>query len=305
MSTSTDDGFAYYAKHGIISDPGSFSGLFKNLPSDISQLCRIIQGLLLHVFWAERYGEKLSEERIADTGIRHVEQMLAKLQKIEGGPIGESRQLNNRLVGNCRTFSLLLAAMLQNQGKPARARCGFGRYFKPGWYEDHWICEYWSGEQSRWIMIDAQLDDFQCQELDVGFDPLDVPRDQFIVGGKAWLWCRNGEADPDNFGIFDMRGLWFVRGNLIRDIAALNKVELLPWDGWGLIDCEDENISHEELTLLDNIASMTSDMVDFSAVRDAYETNEGLVVPPIIKSYTKSGTLAIDLSTEEVVDLTG
>ncbi len=62
MSISTEDGFAYYAKHGIITDPGSFTGLFENLPSDISQLCRIIQGLLLHVFWAERYGEKLSEE---------------------------------------------------------------------------------------------------------------------------------------------------------------------------------------------------------------------------------------------------
>ena len=221
MSISTDNEFAYYAKQGIISDPGSFTGLFENLPSDISQLCRIIQGLLLHVFWAERYGEKLSEERIADTGIRHIERMLAKLQEIEGGPILESRQLNNRLVGNCRTFSLLLAAMLRNQCKSARARCGFGKYFKPGWFEDHWICEYWSGKQSRWIMVDAQLDDFQCQELDVGFDPLDVPRDQFIVGGKAWHCCRNGEADPENFGIFDIRGLWFVRGNLIRDMAAL------------------------------------------------------------------------------------
>ena len=150
--------------------------------------------------------------------------------------------------------------------------------------------------------IAIQLDDFQYQELDIGFDPLDVPRDQFIVGGKAWLYCRNGEADPDSFGIFDLRGLWFVRGNLIRDIAALNKVELLPWDGWGLIDCKDESISHEELTLLDNISSMTSDEVDFFSVRNAYETNEGLLVPPIIKSYTQSGSIEIDLSTEEVVD---
>jgi len=47
---------------------------------------------------------------------------------------------------------------------------------------------------------------------------------------------------------------------------------------------------------------MTFDDVDFTSVRDAYETNEGLVVPPIIKSYTKPGTIEIDLSTEEVVD---
>jgi hypothetical protein len=150
-------------------------------------------------------------------------------------------------------------------------------------------------------MVDAQLDDFQRQELEIGFNPLDVQRDQFIVGGKAWLDCRNGDADPNNFGVFDMHGLWFIRGNLVRDIAALNKVELLPWDGWGLIDREEESIAHEDLILLDNIASMTSDEVDYSSVREIYETNEGLVVPPIIKSYTQSGTLEIELSTEKVV----
>ena len=176
MSISTDDAFAFYAKHGSISDPGSFAGLFTNLPSDISQLCSIIQGILLHVFWAERYGEKLSEERKAEAGIRHVEQILAKVQEIESGSIADGRALKKRLAGNCRTFSVLLTAILQSQGVPARARCGFGRYFMPGWYEDHWICEYWSDEKGRWIMVDAQLDDFQIQELQVGFDPLE--RDQ-------------------------------------------------------------------------------------------------------------------------------
>jgi hypothetical protein len=151
-------------------------------------------------------------------------------------------------------------------------------------------------------MVDAQLDDFQCQELEIGFDPLDVPRDQFIVGGKAWLSCRNGETNPDNFGIFDMHGMWFIRGNLVRDIAALNKVELLPWDGWGLIDREDATISHEELILLDEIASLTSDEVDFFAVRNLHDSDENLFVPPINKSYTQSGTIEIDLSTEEIVE---
>ena len=302
MPISTDDEFAYYAKYGIITDPGSYTGLFDNLPADISVLRNIIQGIVLHVFWAERYGEKLSEEREAEAGTRHVELMLARLMDIDGRTIVDRRPLSQRLVGNCRTFSVLLAAMLQSQGKPARARCGFGRYFMPGWHEDHWICEYWNDNQSRWIMVDAQLDDFQCQELQVGFDPLDVPRDQFIVGGKAWLDCRSGGADPAKYGIFDMRGLWFVRGNLIRDVAALNKVELLPWDGWGLIDRKDDDISHEELSLLDEVASMTVAKVDFHAVRDAYGTNEGLEVPPEINCYSQSGTVRIDLATETVVE---
>ena len=41
---------------------------------------------------------------------------------------------------------------------PARARCGFGAYFRPGWLEDHWVAEYWDERDNRWFMVDAQLD---------------------------------------------------------------------------------------------------------------------------------------------------
>ncbi len=108
----------------------------------------------------------------------------------------------------------------------------------PDHFEDHWVTEYWNQEQSRWIFVDAQLDDLQREVLKINFDTLDVPRDQFIVGGKAWQMCRSGEQDPDKFGIFDMHGLGFVRGNLVRDVASLNKMELLPWDCWGVILAE-------------------------------------------------------------------
>jgi len=46
MPISTGEALTYYAEHGIISSPGKFRGYYDNLPSDISQLCRIIQGLL-------------------------------------------------------------------------------------------------------------------------------------------------------------------------------------------------------------------------------------------------------------------
>ena len=94
---------------------------------------------------------------------------------------------------------------------PARARCGFGAYFLPNHYEDHWVAEYWNAAEERWVLVDAQLDEFQRREMQVAFDPLDVPRDQFIVGGAAWKMCRSGVADPDSFGIFDMRGLIILR----------------------------------------------------------------------------------------------
>lgn len=301
MSSSTSAELAFYRTQGSISHPGKFTEQYEQLPLTVPQLCSTIQGILLHQHWAKRYGERLTEERTAEAGVRHVEFILARIQEIERGSLLEPRPLSKRFVGNCRTFSVLLASVLRSQGVPARARCGFGRYFTPGRYEDHWICEYWHAEHSRWIMVDAQLDGFQRKALAVQFDPLDVPRDQFIIAGKAWLSCRNGEADPNIFGIFDMHGLWFIRGNLIRDIASLNKVELLPWDGWGLIDREDDSLSKEELALLDRLALITADLVDFLAVREAYESQLDLKVPPVIKSYSQSGTLDIELATENVV----
>jgi hypothetical protein len=121
------------------------------------------------------------------------------------------------------------------------------------------------------------------------------------VAGKAWANCRGGEADPDTFGIFDMHGLWFVRGNLVRDIAALNKVELLPWDIWGLMDRQEKDRTAAEMELLDQIAAMTYDDVEFESIRSVYRENKGFTVPLIIKSYTQSKLFLVDLSSEDVV----
>ena len=83
------------------------------------------------------------------------------------------------------------------------------------------------------MLVDAQLDARQRELFKIAFDPLDVPRDQFLVAGDAWQRCRAGKADPTAFGILDMYGLWFIAGNVIRDVAALNDHEMLPWDVLG------------------------------------------------------------------------
>ena len=48
---------------------------------------------------------------------------------------------------------------------------------------------------------------------------------------------------PDQFGIFDWHGQWFVQDNLVRDFLSLNKIELLPWDGWGLMAGPEDVVS--------------------------------------------------------------
>jgi len=276
----------YYSSQSRMSDPGQYVHSLTNLPGTVADLVRVVQGVTLHIFWAERYGLELSPSRQAEVQLRTLERRLARTLELDPRPLVEPRPPAQRLVGNCRDFSLLLVALLRHQGIPARARCGFGAYFLPNHYEDHWVAEYWDTARQQWVLVDAQLDALQCEALNLPFDPLDTPRDQFIVGGQAWQMCRSGQADPDQFGIFDMHGLWFVRGDFVRDVAALAKVELLPWDCWGLINGDDAALTAQDWALLDRLATLTcGDVPVFETVHHLYETEPGLRVGEEIQSY--------------------
>jgi hypothetical protein len=287
---------SYFAQHGKMTHPGVYASSYAELPSDIPTLVHMVQGLIVHVFWAERYGLKLTPTRQAEVQLRSMERRLARAFEMDPAPLNVERSLEKKIVGNCRDFSLTLASLLQTRGIPARPRCGFGAYFLPDHYEDHWVCEYWNEPERRWVLVDAQLDDFQQGALGIAFDALDVPRDQFLVGGAAWEMCRSGGSDPELFGIFDMHGIDFVKGNLIRDVAALNKVELLPWDCWGLILAETASLPPDDLSLLDRLASVTRDDVpDFDAVRQLYDSEPRLRVGESIQSFVNGKMEAIQL----------
>ncbi len=249
----------FYATPGAITDPGEYGYLFDDLPNDIPSLCRIIQGLMLHVYWAEPQGIKISQERQQELGLRRVSRQLKRILELDPSPLATARPLERKLVGNCRDFSTLMTAILRHKGIPARARCGFGTYFWPDKrFEDHWVCQYWNADEKRWVMFDAQLDAFQQNALHIDFDALDMPEGTFVPGGDGWLMCREDKANPDDFGILNMHGLWFVAGNLIRDLLSLNKTELLPWDMFGSTgEYTKKEALEKDYDLLDKIAAAT------------------------------------------------
>lgn len=250
---------------------------------DIAALAGVVQGLLLHEHWAGAYGQTLSAERRAGSHIRPVAEMLDRILAEDDKSLAAARPLERRLVGTCRDFTLLLVAMLRMKGVPARARCGFGAYFEPGRFVDHWVCEVWNGSEGRWVLVDAQIDEIQGRALKPDFDVLNVPRDRFLVAGDAWVQCRAGAADPDSFGIMDMYGLWFVAGNLLRDVAALNNMEMLPWDVWGAMPGEDEPMSEDTLAFFDRLAALTREPdAAFGELRELYESDERLRVPDTV-----------------------
>jgi hypothetical protein len=295
-NNQTAEMLTFYATLGLITDPGTSTALLSDLPTDVAGLVEVVQGLMIHIFWAERYGLKLSPERQQEVNLRWVTRLLGRIRELNDTPLTVKRPLEQKLVGNCRDHSTLLVTLLRHQGIPARARCGFGAYFMPNHYEDHWVVEYWHAGESRWVMVDPQLDSFQREALGIQFDTLDMPPGQFIPAGQGWQLCRTGQADPDSFGIFNMHGLWFIRGNLARDLAALNKVELLPWDGWGLGDKDEKALTLEDLTLLDRAAALTlAGNESFAEMRAFYQAQEGLRVPPVIRSYSDKGMQLVNL----------
>ncbi len=273
---------AYYAHPGMMTDPRDLAFMFAELPTELGELCAIVQQNLLHVFWAERYGRTLSETDKEPLNLRSLYQKLQRMREVNVLPLSEPRPLAERQIGNCRDFTLLLVAMLRYQGIPARARCGFAAYFLPDHFEDHWVAEVWNG--ARWVLVDAQLDALQREALNIAFDPLDVPREQFIVAGEAWQRCRRGEADPEQFGIFDMHGWWFIWGNVVRELLAFNKVEILPWDdqvGFFTHNLGDRlPLDGPELAEYDRLAALTTagDQA-FLALRNLYTCEPQLHVP--------------------------
>lgn len=281
-----DSAQEYYKRAGPMSGLGAHTAQVRALPESIEALCKVIQGTLIHRDLAFLYGVTFSEERAGDAHIRPVAEMLARIGALDPRPLAAAREPGHRMVGVCRHFTLMPCAILREHGVPARARCGFGAYFTPGKFGDHWVCEYWNASRARWTLVDAQLDAVQCQGLRIDFDPLDVPRDRFIIAGDAWQMCRDGRAKPDRFGLSfvpGLHGLWFIAGNVLRDLAALNRMELLPWDVWGLMPKDDTELSDDRRALLDRVAALTLAKDEaFSEVRAIYQCDERLRVPLVV-----------------------
>ncbi len=71
-----------------------------------------------------------------------------------------------------------------------------------------------------------------------------------------------------------------VRGNIVCDLMALNKLELLPWDVnpvWG--EPQDKH-TQEALTTLDKVAEMSENPDEhFAPMRVLYQSDPRLTMP--------------------------
>jgi hypothetical protein len=135
--------------------------------------------------------------------------------------------------------------------------------------------------------------------------------------------CRQQNANQKQFGIMEMNGMGFIRGNVVRDIASLNKVEMLPWDCWGIILAELNEVAatsgpttmtpqerfarsvqtvstptsnEPELSLIDQIASLSAlDTPDTDQLHEIYQSDPRLRMDGTLVNFVNGKPVEITL----------
>ena len=262
------------------SVPGPLTDLSAVLPAvldaartDPVGICALVGPLVIQPDEAEALG--VGEQRLEERNIRPAAGLVSALLDVDSAPIGMPREPARRVVGTCRHFSVLACALLRLRGIPARARCGFATYFQPGKGLDHWVIEYRQEDGGPWRRLDVE---YLGRPLPV--NAADLRPGEFLTGGEAWAAHRSGRIDAAQFGVYGTQnwGPAEIRGNAIRDLAALNKVEMLPWDEWGRMTVSyrgETDASYDQL--MDEIAQVTA-ADDALAAADLYGSQD-LTVP--------------------------
>ena len=87
----------------------------------------------------------------------------------------------------------------------------------------------------------------------------------------------------------------FIANNVVKDFACLNKVELLPWDSWGMITSPYHPPPKTHMAVLDEVAELvTGD--DFDAIRHRFEQDDRLRVPGDIVSFVDGKAKRVSLT---------
>lgn len=269
----------YYAAPGRFTDLANIGVS----TADVAAAVRIVQGLLIYDAVAEPfYGVQLDPRQAEAIHERDSARLLALAQAIDPRPLNQPRPPGARVGARCHAYTRMTVSLLRAAGVPARSRCGFGTYFRPGWFEDHWVAEFWNASEGRWQMVDAQLDETWCAQIGFQGDPLAITPVEFVTAGQAWRAWRAGEINADRCGLsaINLHGAFWIAGNLRLDLAALNKVEMLPWDSWGKGWGPGDQPTDEHLRMFDSVAELTLDPdATFDELRERYDTDERLRMP--------------------------
>jgi hypothetical protein len=257
---------AFYRQPSPTSDLGRHEDRSLDLPTDPEALSAIVRGLLLHNFTAKVQGLQFPVERIAHMHTVGAESIVDNVIGLDPAPLGHERPVERRMVGFCYHFALLHCALLRATGTPARIRCGFAGYFTAQRWIDHWVVEHWDG--SGWLLTDPQI------------GRSNLTSDDFQDAVTAWHRCRDGASQPTMYGNGELWGWDELRGSLINDVAALNKVEVAGWYWCNRLRVDPLDRPHTELdTSLDVLARLAVAAESVETLRECFDLYPDLQPP--------------------------
>lgn len=251
------DTVSYFVTQSPFTDPGEYSGLYADLPKTVEALCEVVRGLFLD--YKERYKHPIVNERLLCSHARYVSGVIKWVLSWNKAPLTEARPNPDRFLASTSDYANLFCSMARAQGIPARKRVGFvaNNSFE--------LAEYWDG--SAWKQI----------------DPSGLAEGEFVSAAEAWQACRKGEADPDLFRDDQTHGLSVVRNNLLLDLAAMNKIELLNWDRYGWLLRPLDDFSDRAWSTMDKIAELLlAGDEALEELQALYASEEGVQVPRVI-----------------------
>jgi hypothetical protein len=282
----------FYLTHSQFTDPGAMAPWLDGAGSSLQELREAASRMVFH-YWGHgditEHG--FSPDRMSEYDLRYADDMLRRLHELDPTAPGADRAPTERIIGGCRDFTVLFLAMARHRAIPARARAGFATYLIAGWAVDHCVAEVWDADERRWRLVEPQFDSGHVDPGDgAEIDLLDVPRDRFIVGAAAWQMCRSGAVDPERYVVAPdipipfLRGLPYVRHNLILDLAGLNRYEMIFRDIWGGLNAA-PTVDESTASRMDELAALLErPTVTTEQIRNAFDTEE-LRVPRRIRTF--------------------
>lgn len=270
MSELTQKQREHYLSFSAFTNPGLYKDLLLELPDDIREIGKLVRQNFVHrttLTWGNtksntdlRFGD-MNEmpwwRQPEDDNLTTAAAMLAELYRRDERGLTANRAVKDKLVLTCRYDSILIASILKSKGIPTRVRSGFASYFEPNLSIDHWINQYWSDDETRWLTIDV---DGSISHKG-NFDAYNMPEDAFDWSAKAWLDVRQGKTAPAYYwNAAEFSGLMPIAWALFHDFHCLMNNEKVYIHHPKMV-CYDEfqNLNDKQLAKIDNLAQLMLD----------------------------------------------
>lgn len=259
----------FYKQTSTYTDLGYYKDFAKGLPNDINELCLLQRRQIIHPLGIKEndeeannyYGDlskipthlRVFEDDLYPTALSVLAELLRRNNNYDF-----NRKVEEKIHVTCRAEAILLASILKAKGIPTRVRSGFGYYVSSfaGGAGDHWITEYYSKIQDKWILVDPDFHDF---DKDTDVDSNNITKKDFLTAAEAYLGIRNNTLNekmiyyastPYEYGLkAAIRALFYDFNSLMN-----NEIFFLHLPKYALKNGLD--LYEEELKELDYIANL-------------------------------------------------